>query len=344
MKILSFTGQPGSHQLPWLAWVIALLLLPIAESTAANDVEIIDHKPWHDYFGGQETVFRFGLSAVRPVEGLLTWRFVVFGATGVRGEQPLVIDAAQPLTVDISLRLPEPKPGVIVDALLEIAVIDDSDHQSMAVHEKKVRIYPNNPFYEQTVWLEQQDIHLFDPENTIADQLTELGVPFTPVSNLAALQDCRDGILIVGEAISFRDYRGLFAETLVMASRGMRVLCLAPAAGEIELPGMGASSLPHPYSIRFHGPEIISHYDKKLDHISWPPDGRIVAAGINLEGARGKVLGQVERQAGAWPWIEFEYANGGRLILCGLAIMEKWDATPTPRFLLFEIVRKLRSP
>ncbi len=309
-----------------------------------DGIRIADLQPWHGYFAGQETVFNVAITAHRPVEGRLTWQFALMGRTATRGEQAFVMDAAQPFAVEIPLLLPEPKPGVIVEATLEINVIDDSGNQRTAVHRKNVRIYPENPFFEQTVWLEKQHIHLFDPENTIADQLTELGVPFTLVANLATLQDRRDGILIVGEAISFRDYRGLFAETLTMASRGMRVLFLAPAAGEIEMPGMGDSGLPRPRSMRFHGPEIIAQYDKKMDDTAWPPDGRIVAAGISLEGARGTVLGHVERQAGAWPWIEFEYANGGRLILCGLAIMEKWNASPTPRFLLYEIIRKLRTP
>ncbi len=312
-----------------------------ADVLSDGDVRITDLQPWRGYFAGRDAGFRFAVSARRPVQGLIVWRFAVMDATMARGEQALALDATQPLTVDIPLQFPEARPGIIVDAVLEVGILDDARKQTRATYRKAIRLYPDNPFFEQTERLQQQRIHLFDPENTLVERMEELGVPLTLLPNLRALRPQRDGILIVGANVSFLDYRGLFAEMAEAASRGVKVLCLTPAGGEIELPGMGGSELPRPRSVRFHGVEIIHSYDKKFDALSWPLDGRIASAGITLEGVRGLVVGQVGNQADGWPWIEFEYASGGRLILCGFAVTEQWDAGPMPRFLLFEIINEL---
>lgn len=341
-KTIHDRPRASRHPSRLTGWVV-LICLAATAWTAGQDIGIIDHQPWRGYFGGQETVLRFSVHAVPSIEGRLTWRLAVMGRTAARGEQLLAVDANQTAFVDIPLQFPEPKPGVVVDAVLEVGIMDHARTQTLLTHNKVLRLYPENPFYQQTARMADDHLYLFDPETTTADRLTELEVPFTPVSNINALEDRRSGVLIIGEDILLGDYRGLFRQTLDAAARGMHVLYMAPAGGEIEMPGMGKTDLPHPRSVRFHGTEIIHRYDKKLDAVFWPPDGGVAVTGLIPSGDRDRVTGIFDHDTGGWPWIEFQYPSGGRLIICGFGIMATWDAGPTPRFLLRDILNDFRS-
>ena len=60
---------------------------------------------------------------------------------------------------------------------------------------------------------------------------------------------------------------------------------------------------------------------------------RLRRSAVRLVGERGTVNVEVTDGQG-WPWVEMEYEGGGRLIICGFAMIEQWESTPAPRFLL----------
>jgi hypothetical protein len=142
--------------------------------------------------------------------------------------------------------------------------------------------------------------------------------------------------------MSFKDYRGLGDMMVKTAARGIPVLCLAPAGGEMTMPGAGDADLPKPRSMRFAGNELIVQLDKRLDAEAWPPDGRVAAGGLKLRGDRGPVVGETAKES-AWPWVELEYGGKGRLVVCGFGIVEKWKNGPAPRFLFAKVLEHMAA-
>jgi hypothetical protein len=151
----------------------------------------------------------------------------------------------------------------------------------------------------------------------------------------------KEGFILVGEGVSFKDDAGL-GETLVRAAaRGLPVLCLAPKEGSFPLPGAEGAGLPVPVGMELRREEVITRVDKRLDAKAWPPSGSVVASGLTLKAEEGKVVAEAAAGGAGWPWLEVEYADRGRLAVCGFAVVQRWDATPTPRYFFAGVLKRL---
>ena len=88
--------------------------------------------------------------------------------------------------------------------------------------------------------------------------------------------------------------------------------------------------------------DIIAIIDKRLDRGTWPPDGKVTASSLKIRGAVRSAYAEFSDDASGWSWLELGYgAKRGRLIVCGFGIMSKWDAGPTPRYLLARLFERL---
>jgi hypothetical protein len=66
--------------------------------------------------------------------------------------------------------------------------------------------------------------------------------------------------------------------------------------------------------------------------------------GSNTQPEGQSIVAAVVNGAGGWCWLEMTFPQGkGKLMLCGFALIEGWDAGPTPRF-LFARLLELLSP
>ena len=122
---------------------------------------------------------------------------------------PLAVQAEHPAEVAFALKAPEVKEGVILESQLSVAAYAAGDEKAAAGHVKKVWIFPPDPFADRSQWLKGLKITLFDPERKTADVLEKAGVPFMFTKNPSALDELNEGLLVIGEGISWRDYRGL---------------------------------------------------------------------------------------------------------------------------------------
>jgi len=153
-----------------------------------------------------------------------------------------------------------------------------------------------------------------------------------PVGNLDAAAALKNGILIVGEGVSFKEELGLAAVLNKLAMSGVFVLCLAPAGGEVVIPGL-AGPAGGQTDLAFRR-EPVRFLDKRLDPDGWPANGKTVASTVAVKVIDDGVGGEVSRGPGGWPWVEARYAPGkGRWAVCGLALIAGWNDGPTPRFL-----------
>jgi hypothetical protein len=217
----------------------------------------------------------------------------------------------------------------------------------VADHTRPVIIFSRNPFAGRSEWIESVRITLFDPDGETAEAFQETGIPFAHVRRTAVLAELSEGLLIVGEGVSFEEYRGLPETVARVAASGVPVLCLAPAEGALAMPGTGDSEQSRPTRMSLRREDVIRELDKQLDSVAWPPDGRIVASRMGIQASRQGVVLEVlaDGAAGseaAWPWIEVRYPkNNSSLLFCGFPIIRQWEAGPAPRFLLARIIERL---
>ena len=267
--------------------------------------------------------------------------FSVAGRVIQREEKALAVEPNRPATVDMRLRVPETKEGVVFPAQLSLTLTGTDRAKAVASCEKRIWIFPEDAFATRKEWAKRLDIRLFDPEKKTAEVLTKAGVPFQPVANVDAIAEVKEGLLLVGECVSWKDYRNLGAMMVQAAVRGMAVLCLAPGGGEMAMPGMGEQpDAPKPSRVVLKGASVIGELDKRLDWEAWAGDGKVVARALKVVGERGPVTAVAGEAATGWPWLELGYAGGkdssreGRLVICGFGVIEKWNSGPAPRYLL----------
>jgi hypothetical protein len=286
-------------------------------------------------FGGTQARFAFAVNPPPSRGDRASWVISIDRRTVARGEVEVAAREGQPGRFEVPWDVPDVKEGVIVRADLALSMAG-------ATWNSPLWIFPRNPFAGRSSVLKNRSISLFDPEQTTARVLEATGVPFERVRNVDALAEQAGGLLIVGEGVSFRAYRALAEILIKAAARGRRVLCLAPADGLFPVPGADDPDLPAPGRLAFRDGRIIHALDKRLDDHAWPPDGQVVAGALTLKAEGGRVVAAVTPGPSGWPWLEADYpASGGKLVVCGFAIVSHWDAGPTPRHLFARILDTL---
>ena len=247
----------------------------------------------------------------------------------------LEVESGSPGELVLRLDLPAPRPGVVIRATVAIHL----DGGVLLTH--RLWIFPEDPFVERRAALESMKITLFDPEKNTAAVFQRAKIPFRAVRDVAGLSAAGEGLIVVGEGASPRQWRGLPRALIDAAARGLPVLWLAPAAGTIPLPGVGDRELPAPREFLLRQAEVITAFDKRLDTV-WPPDGKTAAARIELAASRAGIFGEMSAGERGWPWLEIACpVRSGRLLFCGFGIIAKWESGPTPRYLLAHLLGRL---
>jgi hypothetical protein len=155
---------------------------------------------------------------------------------------------------------------------------------------------------------------LFDPENITSAVFEGSKIPFAPERNIDSLEALTNSTLVVGEGVSFRDYRTLGDVIVKAAARGVNVVCLAPSGGAISFPGTEHTELPQPEQLLLRRNDVIRQFDKRFDSLFWSPDGKVVASSVLVTGERNAVTGIVTTDERGWPWIDVRFSGSGRLV------------------------------
>jgi hypothetical protein len=322
--------------------ILSPVLLSLAAAQERGDALELREK-WSNLFADAKVVFHVA-AKVPGGKGTVTWTFADAATKRVfpqgRGEKPVESGA-----VKMPLLTPHVKPGVVLKAELTVSVHVAGKNKPVAVKENTLWIFPADPFFNRMKWLEGLKITVFDPDrkNQTVQALKRLKVPFDQAGSAAALAEVREGLVLVGEGVSFREESGLAEILFQAAARGVPVLCLAPAAGSFPVPGTD-NDFPSPASLAIKRQDVIRTLDKRLDAVAWAPDNEITASSLALKAEEGKVIGDVVTGSKGWPWLQLDYPDKrSRLIVCGFAIIRKWDAGPTPRFLLARLLEHVTA-
>jgi hypothetical protein len=142
---------------------------------------------------------------------------------------------------------------------------------------------------------------------------------------------------MIGEGVSLSAQSNLMGVVDDLVSLGRKVVFLAPTDGYLAFPGHDDAAVA-PTRITLRRSEVITELDKRLDAVQWPPDGRVIRSALLVQSRRGRVVLSVDEAPNAWPWVDVLYSGGGRLTVCGFAIIRQWQAGPTPRYLFAKML------
>jgi hypothetical protein len=316
---------------------VVLAWLGSATAARAQNAKLVRaaHQEWTTALAGSQAKLEF--KAPAAFKGRLVWTLAEAQTQRVlprgRGEASVVGGAR----VKVVLTFPEVNPGVVLKTRLKVSLVDDATGNAVGTQEKTIRIFHPNPFADRLKVLKDLKIALYDadPAGKTAAALKGLEIPFEEERNLAALQERKDALVLVGEGVSFKDEPGLSEVLVKLAARGTTVICLAPSAGTVRIPG---TEQDHEEDVSFFHRSIIKKLDKRLDDTAWG-DGKVIASTLALRAVENSVVGEVIAGPGGWPWLEVDYPQTkGRLIVCGFAVVGRWQASPTPRYLLAKMI------
>ena len=324
-----------------LCLVASAFFAPLVRAVAEAQPAVIAHESWGAVFAGKQTAFHFAVTSPASRQALVAWSLSVDGRVLARREQSVTVGPGHAAEIETAFELPKGKDGVILQATLVVSVLAPDGRATLAGIEKPLWVFPDNPLFGRTRWAETLKLSLFDPAGKTAARLSELKVPYREITRQDSIPGITDGVLLVGEGLSLKEYRGLASLMNRTAAAGVPVLCLALSEGELIVPTAAESGSCLPAAMHFRRNDIIHELDKRFDADGWPPDGKAAATALALRGDRGPVMGEIVADTNTgWPWIELVYGRG-RLILCGFPVVAKWQESPTPRYLLLRMLEHI---
>lgn len=207
--------------------------------------------------------------------------------------------------------------------------------------EMRLHVFSRSVFEGRTERLRKLALRLFDPVGETAHRFEEAGLPFVRMRGYDPPPE-QGAVWIVGEGVSFADYRGLFDTLVAHARNGGFVICLAPSGGSFDVPGFGARLESMPARLVLAGAEMVRRLDKRLDS---PPWSGCASKSIGFtQGHGGRMM--VSDEGAGWHWLEAEYERGA-LYLCGLPLIACWDTNPSAGYLfanVLEMIETRRNP
>jgi hypothetical protein len=326
-------------------FALMLWLCVCSLGRAADPAPIELREPGTNLFADSKVECAFHLKAPADFKGRLTWAFAsandrVFN--GGRGERAVAGKGAEAAVVRLTLTTPAVNPGVVLETRLSVALVADGADKPDATLTTTLWIFPPDPFVNRRQWLKDFDIVVFDAnkKSKTAEAFEALKIPHVVVRDVGQLGDRNAGLIVVGEGASFKEERGLAEALAPLARRGCQVVCLAASEGSVPLPGAGADGNP-PASVTFQRQAIIRQLDKRLDPQHWGGKGPLLTHSLHLAAKDGDVIADVQDNAKGWPWLQADFAGGGKLIFCEFALLKHWDASPTPRYLFARMLESL---
>jgi len=276
----------------------------------------------------------------------LLWRLAANNRTLASGRIPLKHrNPQEPLLLRIDL--PELSADVILETTLTAKIQKDSDNSVIAELTEVFLIYAPNPLIGQKKWIQDTNINLYDPAGHTSKVFMQLGLPFRQVNRLEDISNIHKGILIIGENNSLQRHRSAINFLIQASSNGLPVLFLPSADVKIPVTQSNDNFSYRLKRISFETHDILKNFSPKSNLPAWPGNDMIAEEKIGLTSLRTGKCVAVQNQATGWSWVEFEFFDThAKFIYTSTPLIEHWESSPVPRYLLLEIIKymSVRNP
>ncbi len=286
-----------------------------------------------NYFAGEEASFSF--SKEPSLTGRLAWRLASGSRTVARGEREIDVGMNGATRFSLDCQLPPLRDGLIMPVDLAVSLIPHSGGEAVEIN-RRIWLFPHDVAFKQHSMLKRMKIHLFDPDKSTLTQLEKVEIPFTPIHTIDRIASLTNGTIVVAAGISFQEYSALPGVLIDATQRGLSVLMLAPQEGVMRIPLGEDAEKQRPCRFLLEGSGVIKGLDKRLDDSIFDGKRFVLTENNNI------TVFPREKEKHSWQWIELDYSpSGGKFVICGFDIPEKWDNSPAPRYLLLKILQYL---
>jgi hypothetical protein len=308
-----------------------------AVACRALDFDLLDG--WSDAFASTNATWRVQMHGAESAE--LNWSLVLNKAVVHRGQRTVgASDLAGP--IPLTIRTPAIRDGLAGEASLLVQAVSGSEHARVT---HPVWILPSDPWTVCRELLRAKALRVFDPSGALIRRLQESSIEPVALRNPVAIAALANGLLIVAEDVSFREYRGLAGALVGAAVGGARVLLPAPREGAMPLPGHADFAGKARPALRMESARALSALDKRLDAEIWPGAASAVSASFRLSADRRQPEAVWGNEVDGWPWLDLDFReSGGRMLAVGWPPARAWDSGPAPRYVRAALLLELSRP
>lgn len=267
-----------------------------------------------------------------------------------QGVQRVNIVANQPTNVAFEFRSPPVAAGVIAGGTLHLRICDDQDVDHLS-REFTIWVFPENPFEVEFAWLKQLNVTLIDPDKKLTSNLNALGFP----SNDLAAKNSKTKVLIVSQVKSLD---ANFNQTIDKALRdGNRVLCLASTSGQLTLrPPNSLEDIRELPEIHAASADFVKQIDPRMNATHLVRVGQFQLR----QEPNDRIALSIQNNRAGWLFLEYgfktppdlplsnrisialpKFTPQPQFVYCGLDLINSWDESPTPRYLLAELLKRM---
>ncbi|MEX2608235.1 MAG: hypothetical protein WD708_12910 [Kiritimatiellia bacterium] len=282
--------------------------------------DILVHPP---HLITEETRAELRISAPDLANEGLRWRVGMKNAT--LGEGTLRVDA------DGEARLILDMPALRAGEPLPLTLLVSGPDPARVLSETRLWVFPKDPLRDIKARLRARSLRLYDPEGGTEAWLKGMEVPYEQIFDAL---DAADGVLLVGEGVSFDTHSELAGKLRRLAASGVVVLCLRPRDGLADLLDPDTGPVPSTWTL-------------SSEAFFTDLDPRLLGSGLVFQNFKPvadeeRVRFNLHARTG-WPWAEFHYPGGGVLAFCGAELTDPDVASPAPAVLLKALLRYLDS-
>jgi hypothetical protein len=327
--------------------IVGAAVSAAAVSAAAAPLVVAPADGRTSWFAGREATLGTVIRGGHAVEGKLVWVLAVASRTLATGAADVRHAAEGETRQDVTVPLPEGRAGVVVEAEFAAALVDAAGMR-LGACSRRVRIFPADPFADRTRWLESLGIVVIDPRGDTEKLLASAGVPFASVRADSDVTALESRLIVVGEGTSWAEHPRLPHDLAVVVARGAGVLCLAPGDGAMPLPGTDDEARVVATRLVLRRADVVADLDDRLDARDWSAAGETVVGPLRITADGDAVVVRADAERDGWAWLEAGFVGRdseaparGKLVVCGLGIVARWDETPAARFLFAALLDRL---
>lgn len=313
------------------------LLLNATKVIAVDTVTLHADNNWHQIFAGKETYLHLSIESKARFSGRLNWSLQAHGRSLARGAQSLNTKRGD-ASFSLAITAPLVKPGVTVQAALQIELRGSDSEGAVATLLLPITIHSSQPLNEKVIWLNSLNLHLFDPAGKTAEMLRSSGITFNQHMRVDTLQGLSGATILVGEGIALDSLYNLNQSLLSLAANGNSLLLLSPSSGGLQL--VGSNGAAQPDSIHFDSTPLTGKHQLTNHCDNWPDIGGSSNGLITLTNIRDHINATFSNHGiEGWPWLRLNFTHPyGTLAVTRCPIMQAWQLSPTPQLLFYDLL------